>query len=429
MKNYSIWEEIEGINFDELKDDINVDVLIVGGGITGILCAYELKKRNINCLIVEKNKIGGGISKNTTAFLSVKHDILYQDLIKNKGINKALEYLNLNKNAIDEYEKISQKYDIDFKRCDSIFYSCNDEEKILNEKNALDKLGYNTKLVDEIKLPIKIKKGLKFFNQATIHPLKCIYSLAKELNIYENTEIVNIKNNCAYTKNNKIEFKKIIIATHFPCINKRGLYFMKMHQRRSYVALIKYDKKINNTYCSIDDNGMYFRGYNDYLIMGGNDRDTKEICQRSFLNRSYELFHKDIEYSYSNQDCITLDQIPYIGFYSRFNKDYLVATGFNMWGYTWAMAASFIIADIICGKKKNELVDPLRITINTKLFSNIGNSIVNLVKLKKLRCSHLGCTLNYNKIDNVYECPCHGSRFNMNGEVIDGPACIKIKIK
>ena len=101
MKNYSIWEEIEGINFDELKDDINVDVLIVGGGITGILCAYELKKRNINCLIVEKNKIGGGISKNTTAFLSVKHDILYQDLIKNKGINKALEYLNLNKNAID----------------------------------------------------------------------------------------------------------------------------------------------------------------------------------------------------------------------------------------------------------------------------------------------------------------------------------------
>ena len=430
MKEHSIWsEEIKNNEFLSLKDNIKTEVLIIGGGITGILCAYELKKRNIDYVLVEKDRIGNNITKNTTAFISAQHETLYQDIAKDKGIDKALEYLNLNLNAINEYKKINETYDIEFEECCSVLYTTKDENIIYREKSILDKMGYPTKIIDKIPLPIHIKKGILFYNQATIHPLKCINSLSKELNIYEKTKIIKIIKNKAYTETNEISFRKLIIATHYPIINKKGFYFMKLFQRRSYVVAIKDNMNIKDTYCSIDEDGLYFRSYKNHLIVGGNDRDTKTVCNKALIQRVQEIFkNKEIEYKWSNQDCISIDGIPYIGRHSLMHKNWFVSTGYNMWGFTWAMSASKIIADMIEGKKTTTLTNPQRFIIKKKLFSNILNSVKNLVNLKKTRCSHLGCALHYNETDGVWECPCHGSRFDIAGKVIDGPATKDINL-
>lgn len=424
MKDISIWSDSTEIcSFPKLKENIKTKVLVIGGGIAGILCAYELKQRNIDVVLVEQDTIGNGTTKNTTAFITAQHELLYQDIEKAYGIKSAKTYLDLNLKAINKYEKLGKKFDIDYKKCSSILFSSKSNEKILKEKEVLDKMGYKTELVDEIPLKnITICKGIKFNNQGQLNPLKLIKELTKDLTIYENTRIEYIKGKKAYSKHNIIEFEKVVIASHYPMINKTGLYFVKLYQRRSYVTAFKF-KNIENTYCSIDEDGMYFRSYNGYLIVGGNDRDTKIDCTHCFKEKVKKLFNvTDIEYSWSNQDIMTIDEIPYIGKYDIRHKHWYVITGFNLWGFTWAMASSFIIADMIEGKKEVKLVSPQRNFIKKQLWVNLKTTLTNMVTFRRPRCTHLGVALKYNSIDKTYECPSHGSRFNMEGKTINGPA-------
>lgn len=422
LKNESIWNEIDINEFPKLNENIKTSVLVIGGGITGILCAYELKKRNIDAVLVEQNRIGRGITKNTTAFITAQHEMLYQDIVDNFSLEEAREYLKLNLKAVEEFKNLGIKYDIDYKECSSTLFTSNNEEIIIKEKKVLDELGYDTEIINELPLEeIDIKIGLRFNNQGSINPLKCIKELSKELKIYEHTRIEKLKGNVAYTLNNKIEFDKVIIATHYPFINYTGMYYVKLRQKRSYMVAFKH-KPIEGTYCSVDD-GMYFRGYNDYLIIGGNDRETKCECTSDFINKIKDTFKIDnIDYKWNNQDIVTLDEVPYIGKYGLIHNNWYVATGFNMWGFSWAMASSFILADMIEGKIEETFLNPNRWFLNKQLFINLGNTLINMVNLKKPRCTHLGVALKRNKVDRTWECPAHGSRFDELGNVINDPA-------
>ena len=424
MKDISIWSDtVKSNEFPTLNKNIKTKVLVIGGGITGILCAYELKKRNIDVVLVEQDTIGKGISKNTTAFITAQHELLYQDIVKNHGLQNAQTYLQLNLKALEEYKKLGEQFDIDFQSCSSIMFSSSAKNIILKEKETLDNLGYKTELIDNIPLKnIDIKLGIKFNKQAKLHPLKLINALTKELNIYEHARVENIQRNKAYVNNHVIEFEKVIIASHYPLIDKTGLYFLKLFQRRSYVVALKY-QSFSDTYCSVDEDGMYFRCYKDYLIIGGNDRNAGKDCKCSFVSKIEDLFSDSvIEYSWSNQDLITIDQIPYIGKYDIFHKNWYVATGFDLWGFTWAMVSSFVLADMIEGKSEIKLLSPQRFWIKKQLFINMKNTLKNMVTFRRPRCTHLGVALKYNNIDKTYECPAHGSRFDKDGKVINGPA-------
>lgn len=433
MKEKSIWltnNENNNITFPPLTSDISTKVLIIGGGITGILCAYELKKRNIDYILVEKEKIGLKTSKDTTAFVTLHHETLYQDLIKDKGLQIAKQYLELNIKALERYKVLSQKYDFDYTECPSTLFTNKKPRTILQEVQALNKLGYDSKIIRKLPIDINIKAGITINNQISINPYKLINQLSQELNIYENTCITKLNKNFAYTINNhKITFENVIIATHYPFKNILGLYFLKLNQKRSYVYSIHSNINFNGLYCSIDDDGIYFRKYNNHIIIGGNDRFLKDQVNNNLLSKIEKLNLGKVESYWSGQDCITLDGIPYIGKLNKFNNNYLVATGFNLWGFTWAMASSFILADIIQCNKEYAIVSPQRKIVKEKLFNNIKTSIKGFISLKTPRCKHLGCKLNYNEKEHTWECPCHGTRYDNQGNVIDGPANKNIKIQ
>ncbi len=426
MENKSIWEDTVNIgSYPKLDHSIKTDVLVIGGGITGILCASELKKRGHEVVLVEQKRIGGGITKNTTAFISALHETLYQDVVHKYGYKYASDYLRLNLMAIEEYKKLSQKYDFDFKECPSTMFTAMNDDVILKEKKILDSLNYHTELIESLPLEdVSIKLGIRFNNQGRLNPLKLINALAEDLSIYEETRITKLQRNVAYTEKYRIEFNNVIVATHYPFINRFGLYFLKLRQRISYIVSLNH-KEIDGTYCSIDS-GLYFRGYDDNLIIGGYDRDTKEPCNKMFLKRISSLYgFNQINYSWTNQDVMTLDGIPYIGKYSLMRKNWFVATGFNMWGFTWAMVSSKVLSDMIEGKEEIKLISPNRSIWHKQLFINIGTTIVNMLKIKKPRCTHLKVALKYNKIDKTWECPAHGSRYDDNFNVINDPAVKK----
>lgn len=439
--NKSIWNESSNeynnlYNIErhpKLTENIDTDVLIVGGGIVGIIISYRLRELNVKNVVIEKNKIGNGITSKTTAFITAQHEILYQDLVKNKGFNKAKEYLELNNQSINEYFKIGTQYDIDLKVVDSTLFSKN-ENIIKKEYDVLRKLDQDVYINDNIPYYEGVK-GISFKNQLILNPIKLIKVLSKELDIYEDSEIIEIKRNVAILKNNaKVKFKKVIIATHYPITNKLNRLFMKLTQRRSYVVAVKSKniKDVVGTFCSIDNTGLYFRMYQDYLIIGGNDRDTGELCLNDFekdVINKFNISKEDIKYRWVGQDCITCDGIPYIGYRSIFYRNHYIVTGFNLWGFTWAMASSRIISQMILNNKELKLTKVNRFILNKNLFENIKKAIKNLLKFNRPRCTHIGCALIYNKNERIWECPCHGSIFKDDLRVIKGPAQKDVKNK
>ena len=418
-KNKSIWDEYLEGRFPKLEKNIETDVLVIGGGISGVLITRKLTDNNIKTVLVEKDIIGSGTTSKTTAFITSQHETLFKDLKK----DKAKEYLRINNEAVAEYEKLSKLYDFDYRRVDSCLFSHN-EDIIKDEYNVLKSLNQNVYIQNIIPFN-DFNIGISFKNQGMLNPIKLINNLSKGLEIYENSNVVKLKHNYAILDNNVIiRFKKVVIATHYPIRNKLNMLFMKLTQRKSYVICIK-KNLIKGVYCSIDENGLYFRMYDDYLIIGGNDKDTGCKCINDFERRICYLFNltrNEIEYSWCNQDCMTLDGIPYIGISDILHRNHIIVTGFNLWGFTWAMASSNIVLDIIKHRKVCKLTKVNRITINKNLFKNMKNAIKYIISTKKPKCTHLGARLIYNKHEHIWECPCHGSLFDEEKNVIKGPA-------
>ncbi len=430
----SIWEKTATAkNFEELKGEIKTDVLIVGGGITGILCAYFLKKVGVECVLVEADRVCHGVTADTTAKITIQHGLIYDQIINKYGLNSAKMYLKAQQDAMDFYKEICQNIDCDYTREQATIYSTENLSAIEKEAKAYDLLGLKVKISKNIDLPIEIKGALTVKNQAQFNPLKFCFSLAETLKIYENTKVIEVFDGGAITSNGKILAEKIIIATHFPILNKYGGYFLKMYQHRSYVLALKNATELKGMYVDVNLKGFSFREYNGTLLLGGGSHRTgkkggawQELREFAKVNfpHSKEVAH------FATQDCMTLDGIPYIGAYSPKLPNVYVATGFNKWGMTNSAVAAKILCDAI-RKKENgyaRVFSPTRSILHKQFAINTAETLINFITPTKPRCPHLGCALKYNPEEHSWDCPCHGSRFTEDGKLIENPATDDIDI-
>lgn len=423
-----IWRDgIELPQFRALEGSIKTDVLIVGGGMAGILCAHFLQEKGMDYVLVEGRRICDGITQNTTAKITAQHGLIYHKLLKNAGLKKAKLYYEANQNAVKKFSDLCENMDCDFERKLSYVYSLENRRQLEEEAEALRQIGGCAELLETNELPFKTAGAVGLKSQAQFHPLKFISQIAKELNIYENSFVRELKGNTAMTDRGKIEFQKIIFATHFPIDNKHGMYYMKMYQHRSYVIALENVEPVSGMYVGEDRRGMSFRSYKNLLLVGGGSHRTgkkggnwQEL--REFVGKYYPNAVE--KYHWAAQDCMTLDGVPYIGQYAKGTPDYYVATGFNKWGMTSSMVAAMILSDLVTGGESpyTEVFSPSRSMFKPQLFVNGCEAIANLLTITKKRCPHLGCALKWNQTEHSWDCPCHGSRFNEKGEMLDNPA-------
>lgn len=427
MPNHSLWiDTVEIDSFPMLDHDIDCDVVVVGGGLAGILTAYKAQCAGLKTVLIEKDRIGQGITANTTAVVTLEHEVLYSEFIKKIGREKTKQYLDANQEAIKEYRKLSRRFSFDYETKDNCVYSTTDEQAMKSECRVLNELGVDAQFIDKVEIPLAIKGGVRIPDQGQMNPLKLIKELSKLLTIYEHTTAIKISQAGVMTNNGFIKAAKIVIATHFPFIDRHGFFFAKMYQKRSYVMAIKDGFSLQCTYTNYDDKDFYFRNYQDYLLIGGNDHRCGESgdCYSSiekFIKNNYQ--RKEIIYSWSNQDCITIDEVPYFGSYSLIWKNVYVITGFNLWGMTQAMIGANVICDLLLNKKNKyqDLYHPSRFFIKKQLWKNLSYYIKHLLSFKKPRCSHMGCVLVYNHHEKIWDCPCHGSCFDEHHNVIHNP--------
>ncbi|MBO5701482.1 MAG: FAD-dependent oxidoreductase [Clostridia bacterium] len=424
----SIWlNDTEPPRFPTLDGNKDTDILIIGGGIAGILCAYKLKNAGADCILAEAAEICGGITKNTTAKITLGHGLIYDKMIKRFGEHRARLYAEAQLRACVEYARLCQKIECGYEKADSYVYSLDSREKIEREVAALNRIGVKAELSSAAELPFDVAGSVRVMDQAQFHPLTFLYAIAKDLPVYEHTKVTELMPNRAVTNRGEIRFKKLIVATHFPILNKHGRYPLKLYQHRSYVIALKGAKAVSGMYVDESDKGLSFRTYGDLLLLGGGGHRTGKTggCWQElegFAKKYYK--NAEIVAKWATQDCMTLDSIPYIGQYSKSTPNVFVATGFNKWGMTNAMVAADILCDLVRGKQNRyaEVFSPSRTMLRPQLAVNAFDSVVGLLTPTAPRCPHLGCALKYNRAEHSWDCPCHGSRFTEDGELIDNPA-------
>lgn len=428
----SLWQDAALPSFPTLKNDAKTEVLIIGGGITGILTAYYLHQKGVPYILAEKSRICSGTTQNTTAKITFQHGLIYNKLLKKSGIETAQMYLQANRTAFEKYAELCKNIDCGYEKKDNFVYSQNDWSKLEKEITALDRIGFKAKLCDELPLPIGTVGAVCFPDQAQFHPLKFISSIAEGLNIFENTFVREMIGNTAVTDFGKIFAEKVIVATHFPFINKHGSYFLKLYQHRSYVIALENAQDVNGMYVDENKTGFSFRNYDDLLLLGGGGHRTgkgggSRSELRSFAAEKYPGA-KEVCF-WAAQDCMSLDNIPYIGHYSKNTPNLYTAGGFNKWGMTGSMLSAMLLSDMVTGVKNDfaDAFDPSRSILKPQLFVNGFEATKNLLTPPKKRCPHLGCALKWNSAEHSWDCACHGSRFSENGTVLDNPANGDIK--
>lgn len=491
-------DSIQRENYTSLEGDIETDVAIVGCGITGITCAYLLANEGMKVTILEKNKVLNGISGHTTAKITSQHSLIYDTLINKFGIDRAKEYAEANENAIKLIKKIidDNKIDCDFKEQSAYIYTQEDNyiKQIQDEAKAASKLGIKADYLDEINLPIKVKAALRFDSQAAFHPGKYLNAIIKQLTangvkIYEDTKAIDIetgdKPKVITEKHYKVTAKYIILASHYPFFDGKGLYFARMYADCSYILALKLKEDFpEGMYITAEDpvrslrttpyekNGEKF----ELVILSGEDHKTghDKDTEKHYLNlkqfASERLNVDKFLYKWFAQDYITVDNVPYIGHLTKDTPNIYVATGFKKWGMTNSNAAALIITDMITkGESKwQHVFDPSRFVPSAALLNAVTQNLdvakyyilgkveslpaeakistgeASTVKIDGDRkgayrdengelhildttCTHLGCELNWNSAEKTWDCPCHGSRFTYDGKVIDGPALNNLK--
>ncbi|MDD7772122.1 MAG: FAD-dependent oxidoreductase [Firmicutes bacterium] len=429
----SVWSETARLpSFAPLQGDIRTDVLVVGGGIAGILCAYLLTQAGVDTVLVEAKKLCSGVTGNTTAKITAQHGLVYHKLLRRFGEEKTKQYLLANQAALERYRELCQTIDCDFQTRDSFIYSRDDEALLEEELEALRRLGYGAQLARKLPLPFDVAGAVYFPRQAQFHPLKFLSAVAAGLPIYENTKVLELAPGWARTDRGVIRAEKIIVATHFPILNKHGSYFLKQYQQRSYVLALENAPQLDGIYLDAQEGGLSLRSAGKLLLLGGcGHRTGKQTGGWSALSGLAHRYYPQAREvcRWATQDCMTLDGVPYIGRYSKRTPDLFVATGFGKWGMTSAMAAAMVLTDLVQGRENPfaPVFSPSRSILRPQLALNGFEAVKNLLTPGSPRCPHLGCKLKWNEQEHSWDCPCHGSRFTTDGQLLDNPSTGDIK--
>lgn len=477
----SLWKK-EEYKHISLENDIEVNTLIIGGGLTGLLTAYYLNNKS-SC-IVEARRVGSGVTKNTTAKITYLQERIYTKISSLTNKSKARIYLQSQVESVKDLINLIEKEKIDCDLVKTPSYIFTDKKSKLSKlKEEVYFLKKNNIEISKSSLPINYKNyaSYKVNDTYTFNPLKFLTKLYeilqnRNIKIYEQTKIIKIKreNNkyICFTENNKIIASNIVFATNYPYFLFPLLMPLKSHLEKSHMIITKYPKYLNFSCININKPTYSTRFYktnnNIYRICLGSSHNTSfnNNDKKSFSKviNEFKIQEKDIIMKYSNTDIITSDYMPLIG---KIKESMYISCGYNTWGMTNSILGAKIITDLI-NKKENKYsktFNPKRINksniiklpyyilsntysyITSKILKNkswyknikthykIGNDISVYIdengkehKVKN-KCPHLGCGLIFNEVEKSWDCPCHSSRFDIDGNCIKGPSNKDIKLK
>jgi glycine/D-amino acid oxidase-like deaminating enzyme/nitrite reductase/ring-hydroxylating ferredoxin subunit len=380
LLNRPLWLDRASTRYPSLTSDIQVDVAVIGAGITGVTAALLLKQSGRRVALLESNLVGGGATGYTTAKLTVGHSLIYRDVIDSFGVDTARRYARSNQGAIEQVAALVQAHDIecDFERTSNYVYaeSASRAADIEAEAEAAAAAGIAAELTTETDLPYPVATAVRVDAQAQLHPWKYLSALAELVegdgsHVFESTRATGVRSGrpCVVrTGSGAVSAHHVVLATQLPILD-RGLFFARAHPTKSYAVAAAVDegRAPRGMYIGVDQPTRSVRstpadGGGRILIVGGEghkpgaERDTRARYERleQFMRERFEL--PEAEYRWSTHDYVPVDKLPYIGRLPRGDDRILVATGFAKWGMTKGTLAAAMLTDAVLGRR-NEYAD------------------------------------------------------------------------
>jgi len=465
------------------------DVLIVGGGITGISTGLLLQKAGKKCMIAEAKTIGFGTSGGTTAHLNTFMDSPYNEIEKNFGEDSAQLVFTSAKQAIDLIEKNIKEYNINCEFSEQPGYLFSQDKKQSKELEdifeASKKAGCDVVYSESIPVSVEFNKAVIFKKQAQFHPTKYLYALAKAFEdaggtLVQGCRITGVNENSPLemeSDRGKIIARSLIYATHVPPGVNMLQFYCAPYRSYAMAVTLKDNNYPDGLAYDMHDPYHYYRTQEidgkKYLIAGGEDHKTAhtentEACftnLESYLHKYFDI--AEIAFKWSSQYFQSTDGLPYIGHLPGNPSNVFVATGYGGNGMTYSHVAAKVLTDmIVLGKSEYEkLYDPNRIRpvagftdIVKEAVDDVGNLIGKWFPSSKINelanlapgeakvvkyeshsialfkdengnvhavnsaCTHIKCKVAWNNAEQSWDCPCHGSRFDADGEMLTAPA-------
>jgi glycine/D-amino acid oxidase-like deaminating enzyme len=382
----SCWQASDAkTKYPKLKKDLETDVVIVGGGITGLNTAYLLRQAGLSVVVVEKDRIGSGTTGRTTGKVTSQHNLIYEELSSRLGETIAKLYGEANQSAIGQIEKIirREKIDCGWQRDDNYIFTneASQIQRFKSEAKVAAKLGLPASYETSIALPFKIKAAVKFSNQAKFNAYRYIIGLAEActrhgVQVFENSNVVSIQDGnpaTISTREATVTAKDIIVATNVPAfpLMARGAYCILEYPTTSYVVAGKYDGKLKGMYISPDESHYSIFPVtftkDKLLLIAGRDhirgpRNGQKRFQQLADYAEQYFGVMSIEYKWSAWDYIAYDNVPLVGKVYPWSKHLFTATAFKKWGLAHSMVAAIILRDQILGQKNPyaDIYTPLR---------------------------------------------------------------------
>ena len=175
-----MWRDTAALpEYGRLEGDVRTDVLVIGGGMAGILCAHFLRQAGVDCVLAEADRLCAGATGNTTAKITSQHGLVYDGLLRRFGAEKAGMYLHANEAALARYRGMCREIDCGFEEKDAFVYSLDDRGKLEKELAALEKLGFHAGFTDKLPLPFPVAGAVRFERQAQFDPLRFAAAAAR----------------------------------------------------------------------------------------------------------------------------------------------------------------------------------------------------------------------------------------------------------
>ena len=479
-------QSARGKSYDSLKKDLETDLVIIGAGITGITCAYLLAKNGIKSVVLDAGKPGWGGTGRNTGKATVQHGPVYGILEKKYGLDKAALYYKSQAKALELIETLCARHEINcgFERLPAYLYTLKQDQvdTVEREYELCKKIGMEVSLHDTVPLPFKVEKAVCLNHQAQFHPKKYLDALCEQclnmgVKIYANAQVIDFEPGpvCTLKIREDIQVKAstVVIASHFPCYDGMDFFFARLKPERSYIVAGRYEGEFPKAhFINIEDPTRSLRLIKEenLLLFSGESHKVGHQKEGEDYYRRLEDFGrehfgiKEFPYRWSAQDYHPADSLPFAGVLSDSFPNIFVATGYSKWGMTCGTSAALTVSGLILSEdsEARELYSTERMgdIFSVAFLKENADVAVQLIggKLKMgsegipeergvgriimvngkrcgyyreergeafvvdITCTHMGCELTWNELELSWDCPCHGSRFDYKGNILEGPA-------
>jgi glycine/D-amino acid oxidase-like deaminating enzyme/nitrite reductase/ring-hydroxylating ferredoxin subunit len=479
----SLWlAALPSTTYPPPSDERAFDVLVLGGGITGLTTALLLKRRGARVAVVEAARVGAGVSGNNTAKVTALQSTVLTSIERTRGAEVADEYAARSLAAVELVAELAggEGIDCDLQRRDAFTIAVRDADLpgVEREFEAARRGGLPVEMTPSVDLPYPVAGAVRLPDQVEFHPVKYVAGLAAAVDgdgcrVFEGTRALSVTEGSPVrveTTRGPLTGDRVVVATHYP-VWDRGLYFARMEASRSYcVAARVRGEPARGMSITTGAETWSYRSAGDLMIVLGKNhpagaRGVDGSCYAAVEEHLRE--HWDVEqvtHRWSAQDPTPYDHTPMIGTYLPRDSRMYVASGFAKWGLSGGTMAAAILSEQLTGGPGTDAFSPHRVSVRglpqlARVNAKVGADLVadrlmpgqisSAAELApgsagvvrsgvdrtgvyrdpdgglhavSMRCTHLGCLVRFNAAEISWDCPCHGSRFDVDGEVLEGPA-------